>query len=196
MGVPSPPTIYIVAGPNGAGKTTFATSFLPAFAQCREFLNADLIAAGLSPYQPESQAVRASQLLLERIQELVAARSSFSFETTLAARSYRQAILKWHELGFKVVLYFLWLPNADAAVDRVAQRVRKGGHNIPDEVIRNRYQRGLANLFQLYIPILSQVRVFDGSKFPPEPVWKTEDEQEEVLNYNTWKAIRNSQAIQ
>lgn len=194
MGVPSPPTIYIVAGPNGAGKTTFATSFLPAFAQCREFLNADLIAAGLSPYQPESQAVRASQLLLERIQELVATRSSFSFETTLAARSYRQAILKWHELGFKVVLYFLWLPNADAAVDRVAQRVRKGGHNIPEEVIRNRYQRGLVNLFQLYIPVVFNTFVYDGSKFPPELVWKTEGDHEETLNYNTWRVIQDSQA--
>lgn len=194
MGAPSPPTIYIVAGPNGAGKTTFATSFLPSFAQCREFLNADLIAAGLSPYQPESQAVRAAQLLLERIHELVATRSSFSFETTLAARSYRQAILKWHEMGYRVVLYFLWLPSADAAVRRVSKRVREGGHGIPEDVIRQRYQRGLANLFQLYIPVVFNAFVFDGSKFPPELVWKTEGDQEDVLNYNTWKAIQDSQA--
>lgn len=105
--------IYIIAGPNGVGKTTFANSSLPTFAKCREFLNADLIAAGLSPYDPESQAFRASELLLRRIDELVDSRSSFSFETTLAARSYRKSISHWKKLGYQVFLIYLWLPSAD-----------------------------------------------------------------------------------
>jgi predicted ABC-type ATPase len=125
-----PPTIYIIAGPNGAGKTTFANSFLPTFAKCREFLNADLIAAGLSPFDPESQAIRASELLLLRIDELVASRSSFSFETTLAARSYRKSVGDWNVLGYQVFLIYLWLPSADLAVERVATRVKEGGYSM------------------------------------------------------------------
>ena len=112
------PTIYIIAGPNGAGKTTFANSFLRTFAKCREFLNADLIAAGLSPFNPESQAIRASELLLRRIDELVASQITFSFETTLAARSYRPSILKWRDLGYHVAMYFIWLPTVEIAISR------------------------------------------------------------------------------
>ena len=114
------PTIYVIGGPNGVGKTTFANEFLPHYVRCNEFLNADLIAAGLSPYMPESQNVRASQLMLERMQDLVSKRKTFAFETTLAARSYRQMILEWKELGYRIHLFFLWLPNPDMAVLRVA----------------------------------------------------------------------------
>jgi predicted ABC-type ATPase len=190
MDEPSQPTIYILAGPNGAGKTTFANSFLPKFANCREFLNADLIAAGLAPFSPESQAIRASELMLKRIDELVAARMSFSFETTLSARSYRVSILRWRRQGYRVVLYFIWLPSAEIAIQRVAKRVREGGHNIPESVIRRRYDRGLANLFALYIPVVSTVGVYDGASFPPVPVAVIEGEIEQVLDYNRWERIQ------
>jgi len=185
------PTIYIIAGPNGAGKTTFASSFLPTFAKCREFLNADLIAAGLSPFAPESQAIRASELLLKRIDELVESRSSFSFETTLAARSYRNSISGWKKLGYEVFLIYLWLPSADLAVQRVATRVKEGGHNIPEEVIRRRYLRGLGNLFELYKPILSKVQVRDGSRLPPALVWEKDQQTERVFDYTLWTEIQN-----
>jgi len=185
------PIIYIIAGPNGAGKTTFASSFLPTFAKCREFLNADLIAAGLSPFAPESQAIRASELLLKRIDELVESRSSFSFETTLAARSYRNSISDWKELGYEVFLFYLWLPSADLAVQRVATRVKEGGHNIPEEVIRRRYLRGLWNLFELYEPILSKVQVRDGSRLPPAIVWEKDQQTKRVFDYTVWTAIQN-----
>jgi predicted ABC-type ATPase len=102
---------HLVIWSNGAGKTTFANSFLPTFVNCREFLNADLIAAGLAPFAPETQAIRVSELMLSRISELVAARATFSFETTLAARSYRTSILEWRRSGYRVVLYFIWLPS-------------------------------------------------------------------------------------
>lgn len=184
------PTIYLIAGPNGAGKTSFATSFLPKFSDCREFLNADLIAAGLSPFLPETQSIQASKLLLLRIDELVQHRTSFSVETTLSAKSYRLHINHWQKLGFRVILYFLWLPSADFAVSRVAERVREGGHNIPEDVIRRRYKRGLENLFELYIPIVRNVRVYNGAVFPPALLWKVDDVVEEVLDYNTWKLMR------
>lgn len=190
MGEPSQPTIYILAGPNGAGKTTFANSFLPKFANCYEFLNADLIAAGLAPFAPETQAVLASELLLKRIDELVATRTTFSFETTLAARSYRASILQWRRLGYRVALYFIWLPSPEMAIRRVSKRVREGGHNVPETVIRRRYARGLANLFDLYIPIVTSVCVFDGASFPPVSVAEIEGEKTCVLDYNRWERIQ------
>ena len=191
----SPQTIYIIAGPNGAGKTMFANSFLPTFAKCREFLNADLIAAGLSPYNPESQAFRASELLLQRIDELVESHSSFSFETTLAARSYRNSILNWKARGYQVFLVYLWLPSAGVAVERVATRVKEGGHFIPEEVIRRRYRRGLDNLFELYQPVVSTVQIRDGSRLPPALVWEKDQDAERVLNYNRWIDIQNSRTV-
>ncbi len=190
MDEPSQPTIYILAGPNGAGKTTFANSFLPTFANCREFLNADLIAAGLAPFAPETQAVRASELLLKRIDELLATRTTFSFETTLAARSYQASIIEWRRLGYRVVLYFIWLPSPELAIQRVAKRVREGGHNILDAVVRRRYARGLANLFDLYIPIVTTVCVYDGASFPPIPIAEIEGERKLVLDYNEWEHVR------
>ena len=187
------PNIYIIAGPNGAGKTTFANRFLPKFVQCREFLNADLIAAGLSPYAPESQAVRASQLLLERIHNLVEQKQSFSFETTLAGKSYRQSIPRWLELGYRIVLFFLWLPSPEMAVQRVAIRVREGGHRIPDDVIRRRYRRGIANLFDLYLPLVSDAYVYDGSRLPPQLAWKsTAEGAAHAIDDELWKSIQNS----
>lgn len=184
------PTIYILAGPNGAGKTTFASSFLPTFAICREFLNADLIAAGLAPFAPESQSIRASELMLGRIDELVAANATFSFETTLAARSYRTSVIEWRRLGYHVVLYFIWLPSAEMAIQRVAKRVREGGHNIPEAVIRRRYARGLHNLFDLYISVVSKTFVYDGSCFPPIAVAEIDDAREHVFDYNQWAGIQ------
>ena len=190
MDEPSQPTIYILAGPNGAGKTTFANSFLPTFANCREFLNADLIAAGLAPFAPESQAVLASELMLKRIDELVAARATFSFETTLSARSYRASIPEWRRLGYRVAMYFIWLPSAEMAIQRVARRVREGGHNIPESVVRRRYARGLANLFKLYIPVVSRVCIYDGACFPPTPIVEIDGEREQVFDYNRWEGIQ------
>ena len=144
------PTVYLIAGPNGAGKTTFATEFLPAFVHCREFVNADLIAAGLSPFAPETQAIRAGRLLLTRIKECTNARRDFAFETTPAGRGYLRLVADLKRSGYRVVLYFLWLPSAEAAMDRVAGRVRQGGHNIPEALIRRRFEAGLRNFFQLY----------------------------------------------
>jgi predicted ABC-type ATPase len=170
------PVVYVVAGPNGAGKTTFATEFLPAFVKCRNFLNADLIAAGLSPFDPESQNLRAGRLLLERIRESAADRQDFGFETTLSGRSYVRLFKQLREQGYRIELFFLWLPTAEMAVSRVAARVRKGGHNIPEPVIRRRFKLGLQNLFQLYRSLVDDCWLFDGANLPPRPVaiWRND----------------------
>ena len=142
--------IIIIAGPNGAGKTTFARSFLPEEAQCPRFINADLIAAGLSPFAPEAVAIKAGRLMLEEVAACARREESFAIETTLSGLSYRQHITQWRMQGYHVSLYFLALPNAEAAIARVAQRVRQGGHTIPEPVIRRRFAAGLFNFDQHY----------------------------------------------
>ena len=142
--------IIILAGPNGAGKTTFARSFLPEEAQCPRFINADLIAAGLSPFAPETAVMKAGRLMLKEIAECVRRGESFAFETTLSGLSYAARIRQWRELGYHVSLYFLALPSAETAIARVAERVRQGGHDIPEAVIRRRFAAGLRNLENAY----------------------------------------------
>jgi len=157
----------MIAGPNGAGKTTFATEFLPDFVECREFVNADLIAAGLSPFGPETQAIRAGRLLLTRIKELAEARRDFGFETTLSGRSHVNLITRLRLSGYHVLMFFLWLPSAEMAVERVANRVRQGGHDIPEATIRRRYEAGLRNFFRMYAPVVDSWNLYDGSQLPP-----------------------------
>lgn len=141
--------IIVIAGPNGAGKTTFARTFLPAEASITRFINADLIAAGLSPFHPELVALRAGRLMLEEMKACVARGDSFAFETTLAGRGYIRLLHEWRQLGYRITLVFLSLPDADAAVRRVATRVQLGGHHVPDAVVRRRFEAGLRN-FELY----------------------------------------------
>lgn len=159
--------ILIIAGPNGAGKTTFAGEFLPHEAECPEFVNADLIAAGLSPFQPDQAALAAGRLMLERIADLVAARKSFAFETTLSTRAYVRQIPQWQRAGYLVKLYFLALPDPEFAIRRVERRVRFGGHDIPEATIRRRFQRGLENLRNHYLGIVDEWSIYDGSEYPP-----------------------------
>jgi len=142
--------IIIIAGPNGAGKTTFARSFLPEEAQCPRFINADLIAAGLAPFAPETAALKAGRLMLEEIAACAQRGESFAFETTLAGLSYLSHIRQWRKQGYHVSLFFLALPDADAAIARVAERVRQGGHDIPERVIRRRFAAGLRHFHEAY----------------------------------------------
>jgi len=161
------PTAYVIAGPNGAGKTTFATEFLPDFVNCREFLNADLIAAGLSPFAPETQNVRAGRLLLERIAELSQAGEDFGFETTLSGRTHAKLLSDLKSSGYQIDLFYLWLPSPNMAVDRVAKRALEGGHDVPEDVVRRRYASGLQNFFRLYSPRVDSWWFYDSSCIPP-----------------------------
>ncbi len=166
MGNASPRAI-IIAGPNGAGKTTFAREFLPAEGNCPTFINADLIAEGLSPFRPEKAAVEASRLMLDHVRQMVAHREDFAVETTLAGRAYLRMIREWKELGYQVELMFLQLPSADLAVERVRQRVAQGGHNIPELDIRRRFDRGIENFRQRYRNVVDAWQIFDASQWPP-----------------------------
>lgn len=154
--------IIIIAGPNGAGKTTFARSFLPAEAQCLRFINADLIAAGLSPFDPDSAALRAGRLMLEELDVCTQRGEDFAFETTLAGVGYLQRIAHWQVLGYHVSLIFLSLPDVSAALNRVAERVRQGGHNIPETVLRRRFVIGRHNFDALYKLLLDSWALYDN----------------------------------
>lgn len=159
--------IVIIAGPNGAGKTTFARDFLPNEAHCPDFINADLIAAGLSPFNPEAAAVRAGRLMLEEIAARVGRSDSFAFETTLAGLSYARTIPRWQAAGYHVKLLFLTLPSAEMAIMRVAARVAQGGHNVPEHVVRHRFDAGLRNFHQRYKPLADGWVLYDNSGDEP-----------------------------
>jgi len=181
----------VLAGPNGAGKTTFAKSYLPHFAGCREFVNADLIAAGLSPFNPESQSLVAGRLMLQRMDELIEARKSFALETTLAGRAYaRRLRCMKDELNYEIELIYFWLPSADFAVNRVAIRVCQGGHNIPEAVIRRRYKLGISNFAKLYSPLANRWLILDGSWSPSLPIVAFENGQQTVYNETTFAELK------
>ena len=162
------PKILIIAGPNGAGKTTFAKTFLPLEAHCMKFLNADLIAAGLSPFAPEVAAIKSARLMLQEMAECSQAGENFAFETTLSGLAYMQHIKKWQAQGYHVSLFFLALNSVDVAIERVAQRVQQGGHNIPEEVIRRRFVAGLSNFKEHYSHIVNAWALYDSSGDEPD----------------------------
>jgi predicted ABC-type ATPase len=163
----SRPKIIILAGPNGAGKTTFARAFLPKEAGCQVFVNADLIAAGLSPFAPERAAIQAGRLMLDAIAEHVQKGVSFAFETTLSGLGYARQIPQWRQAGFRVELYFLSLPSADQAVHRVAGRVLQGGHDIPEATIRRRFKSGVRRFDTVYQSMVNQWFVYDNAGDAP-----------------------------
>lgn len=160
--------VIIIAGPNGAGKTTFAREFLPVDAACPVFVNADLIAAGLAPFAPETAAVQAARVMLLELARHFAARQSFAFETTLSGRGYLRHIRDWQSSGYRVKLIFLQLDSVEESIARVAQRVRQGGHDIPEATIRRRFAAGRENFERLYAPQVDAWALYNNSG--PQPV--------------------------
>lgn len=160
--------LYIISGCNGAGKTTASFTILPEILNCKEFVNADEIAKGLSPFQPEKVAFEAGRIMLKRINELLNEEITFAFETTLATKSYKSKILEAQKKGYTVTLLFFWLQNMDLAIERVKTRVQEGGHNIEKNVIKRRYKNGITNLFSIYIDIVDEVLIFDNSSVKPD----------------------------
>ena len=158
--------LYIISGCNGAGKTTASYTVLPEILDCREFVNADEIARGLSPFNPEGMAIEAGRLMLRRIEELLTKGETFSIETTLATKSYLNLVHRAQAKGYQVHLLFFWLRTPELAILRVAERVQKGGHNIPEDVIRRRYIAGINNLFHLFIPKVDSWDIYDNSVNP------------------------------
>jgi predicted ABC-type ATPase len=159
--------IIIIAGSNGAGKTTFAREFLPKEAGCPVFVNADLIAAGLSPFEPATAAIRAGRLMIEEIESHVRERRSFAFETTLSGRRYARMIPQWQGIGYSIKLVFLYLQDVMIAIERVQVRVRQGGHDVLEDVIRRRYEAGWRNFQQIYKRLVDTWVVYDNSGDAP-----------------------------
>lgn len=162
------PELFVIAGPNGAGKTTFAREFLPRFAKCREFVNADLIAGGLSPFSPGAAAMEAGRIMLGKIGELAAQRHTFAFETTLSGRGYLTLFKRLKKEGYHIHVVFLWLPRVELAIGRVKERVRRGGHFVPEHDIRRRFDRGVRNLLTEYHTLVDTWGLFDNSGSDPQ----------------------------
>ncbi len=187
------PKLYIIAGCNGAGKTTASYTVLPEMLGCREFVNADEIAKGLSPFNPESVAFEAGRLMLQRIDDLLEQKADFAFETTLATRSYTKLVERAHSKGYFVTLLYFWLPSAEQAVSRVETRVSEGGHNIPVDVIYRRYANGIKNLISLYIPLCDYWTIYDNSApgVIRQIAWGVQNEIKEVSEPLSFKKIKN-----
>ncbi len=185
------PNLYVIGGANGSGKTTVAKQLLPSFSPNFEYVNADEIAAGLSPFNPESVAIQAGRLMLERLQSLKSAKVDFAFETTLAARTFAPFLRKCqNEEGYTINLLYFWLSSPTLAVNRVAKRVEAGGHNIPLEVIRRRYNRGRKNFIELYKPFADNWIVYDNSGSNPILVaTKLNNGKPTIYEQSIWNSI-------
>lgn len=183
---------HVIAGSNGAGKTTFATRFLPHYAHCTHFINADLIARGLSPFDPTAGLVRAGRLVLERIAEFEASRRDFAFETTLSGRTYATVLRRLRTSGYRIHLFYLWIPSPDLALLRIRDRVEDGGHDVPEADVRRRFSRTLRNLFTLYRPLGDSLHFFDNSSEVPRLVFKDEAGKTTVVDAALYADIRSS----
>jgi len=182
------PQLYIIAGPNGAGKTTFADKFLPRYADCKQFVNADVIAKGLASFSPESAALRAGRHLLAQIRLYATRRENFGFETTLSGVTYVSLLRGLKSQGYQIHLFFLWIPNVEIALARIADRVRRGGHNIPEKVVHRRFHKGLRNLFKLYRPLLDSLTIFENSGTVPRVI-AIEEGELRVINQHLFAEL-------
>ena len=184
--------LFIIAGPNGAGKTTASLTILPEVLKINEFVNADIIAYGLSPLNPESVAIPAGRIMLNRIHELLNENVSFAFETTLATKSYAKLIEKAQQKGYEIILCFFWLDDVRDAINRVSKRVAEGGHNIPIDVIKRRYLGGVHNLFEIYLEICDNVLVYNNTNGIAEPIFESYKSKVEIFDellYRKMKAL-------
>jgi len=182
--------LYIISGCNGAGKTTASFTVLPERLHCHEFVNADEIARGLSPFQPEKVAIEAGRIMLSRIESLLNENSDFAFETTLATKSYKNTIFKAQKDGYNVTLLFFWLQTVELAKERVQTRVAEGGHNIDPETIEHRYLNGIRNLFDIYLPITNEVLIFDNSEGKHELIAKKINDELSILDNTKFNLIK------
>jgi len=186
------PNLYIIAGCNGAGKTTASFTILPDILDCKEFVNADAIAYGISPFNVEGVAIEAGKIMLRRIEELLTEGSDFAIETTLATRSYVSLVQRAQAIGYTVKVIYIWLASPKIALRRVAERVKRGGHNIPDDVVERRYYRGVNNFFSLFIPVCDAWILADNTFDELNIVAHGKKKLEEIIeNNDLWQVIKN-----
>jgi predicted ABC-type ATPase len=184
--------VYIIAGPNGSGKTTFAIKFLPVYANCPNFINADMIAQGLSPFEPQSAAIKAGKLVLQQIYEFANRNVDFAFETTLAGKSYVKFFKNLKTKGYALHIFFLWIPSPELAIARIKDRVAEGGHDVKSEDVRRRFRRGIHNFLKLYAPLSNSWTLFDNSKTKPVLVAMKKNVHIEIINKTLFQIIRQS----
>lgn len=182
--------VYIIAGPNGSGKTTFAKMFLPEYVDCPNFVNADLIAQGLAPFEPRAAAVKAGKLVLQQIHEYAGRGVDFAFETTLSGKSYVNLLRELKAKGYRLHLFFLWIPSPELAIARIKERVREGGHSVPAEDVRRRFGRGIRNFFQLYESLVDSWMLFDNSKAKPVLIARRKNDHKQVLQEDVFNLIQ------
>lgn len=188
------PVVYLIAGPNGAGKTTFAKEFLPS-AHVVEFLNADLLAAGLSPLRPGAMAVRSARLILGRWRELLAMRRDFAFESTLSGRTYASMLAEAKSAGYRIRLAYLCLPHVRISLQRVRQRYFKGGHDVPARDVRRRFVPSLVNFFRRYLPLADEALLFDAAAYPPRLIARWAGDKKEVIDTRKYEAVRRQAKV-
>ncbi|HYH68034.1 MAG TPA: zeta toxin family protein [Urbifossiella sp.] len=192
MTTPSTPTVAVLAGINGAGKTSSAFPILTGQLRIPVFVNADAIARGLNAFDVESEAVRAGRIMLEYLDELATSRRSFAFETTLAARTYAPRLVALRAAGYVAHLFYFWLKSPEVAIQRVAERVRSGGHHIPDETIRRRYSRSVRNFLDLYRPVVTTWTVYDNTDTAPRVLATHNGYYETVVDPDRWGLFQRS----
>ena len=180
---------YMIAGPNGSGKTTFAKKFLPEYAKCTNFVNADLIAQGLSPFSPRVAAMKAGRLVLGQIRDFAERNIDFAFETTLAGKSYVLLLKELKKKGYDLHLFFLWIPSPELALARIKERVAEGGHDVPVQDVRRRFQRGMQNLFKLYKPLLDSWMLFDNAGSIPKLIAEERNDRPSILDKDLYDKI-------
>lgn len=183
------PNLYIMAGPNGAGKTTFARKFLPQYVECLEFVNADFIAGGLSPFAPERAAIHAGRLMLEQIHSLAERGVDFGFETTLSGKTYVKLLQGMKKGGYLVHIFFLWITNVELGLERIKLRVRNGGHAIPEAIVRRRFGRSLPNFLRVYKPLADSWTIFDNSRDVPKMTAFEESGKIEILDLDLFNIL-------
>ena len=185
------PNLYIIAGCNDAGKTTASFTILPDILDCQEFVNADNIAYGISPFNVEGVAIEAGRIMLHRIEELLAEKADFAIETTLATRSYVSLVRRAQAIGYKVTLLYIWLNSPNLALQRVSERVSKGGHNIPSDVVERRYYNGISNFFLLFMPVCDAWIFADNSLNKLNIIASGEQKLENIIeNNDIWGVIK------
>ena len=188
--------VYIIAGPNGSGKTTFAKTFLPEYAKCNRFINADLIAAGLSPFSPQQVAIKSGRLVLEQIKEYAENGVDFGFETTMSGVTYLKYFEMLKEKGYRINIFFLWIPGEQLAITRVKDRVAQGGHNVPIEDIKRRFGRSMDKFFKNYRLLADKWILFNNAETIPKIIAKKQNAHIEVVNQDLFEKITGKAGVE